>query len=57
MLDLASMVAMALLAAAGLCLAGGLLLALDGLFRRHTSMAFEAIIFTAATVAGLRDIF
>jgi hypothetical protein len=49
--DLASIVAMAALAACGLCLAIGLMLSLDGLFRGRTSMAFEAIIFTAAIVA------
>jgi hypothetical protein len=51
------MVAMALVATAGLCLAVGLMLALDGLFRGHTSMAFEAIIFTAAIVALVCAIF
>lgn len=55
--DLASILAMAALAAGGLCLAVGLLLSLDGLFRGRTSMALEAIIFTAAILALVCAIF
>jgi hypothetical protein len=55
--DLTSILAMAALAAGGLCLAVGLLLSLDGLFRGRTSVAFEAIVFTAAIVALVCAIF
>jgi hypothetical protein len=55
--DLTSILAMAALAAGGLCLAVGLLLSLDGLFRGRTSMAPEAIIFMAAIVALVCAIF
>ena len=55
--DLTSLLAMAALVAGGLCLAVGLLLWSDGLFRGRTSMALEAIIFTAAIVALVCTIF
>ena len=55
--DLASIAAIAALAVGGFCLAVGLMLSLDGFFRGRTSMAFEAIIFTAALVALVCAIF
>lgn len=55
--DLASIAAMAALAVGGFCLAVGLMLSVDGFFRGRTSMAFEAIIFTAALVALVCAIF
>lgn len=51
MSDLALIIALAALALGGLGLAVGLTLSLDALFRGRTSIAYEAIIFTAAIVA------
>jgi hypothetical protein len=51
MQDLASIISVAAVVVFSLGLAVALILALNGVFRRRSSMGFEAIIFTTAIVA------
>jgi hypothetical protein len=51
MQDLASIISVAAVVVFSLGLAVALILTLNGVFRRRSSMGFEAIIFTAAIVA------
>ncbi|HEY2484173.1 MAG TPA: hypothetical protein VGI36_03445 [Candidatus Binataceae bacterium] len=51
MQDLASIISVAAVVVFSLGLAVALILALNGVFRRRSSMGFEAIIFTTVIVA------